>query len=127
MDNSRTIPGYKYYVDARTGERPEVFVAFLDVQPADDSADGLVFPVTPEELAALDQRERNYERVEVTELVDPRPDGRVWTYAGSADGRERQERGLAGGTLVVSADYLRLVVDPPEPSCPVAELRRIDL
>ena len=130
MDNSRTIAGYKYYVDARSGERPEVFVAFLDLQPTTDgeSAAGVLFPVTPEELATLDARERNYGRVDVTELVDPRPDGgRVWTYAGSSGGRARRDRGVAEGRLVVSSEYARLVVDPPDPPYPVMELRRVDL
>jgi hypothetical protein len=128
MDNSQTIPGYKYYVDASTGERPAVFVAFVDIRPAEsDAANGTLFPVTVEELAALDHRERNYERVEVTESIDPRPDGRVWTYLGREAGRERCERGLAEGTLVVSSEYMRLVVEPPDPPCPVLELTRIDL
>jgi hypothetical protein len=30
MDNTRTVPGYKCYVD-RTGSRPDVCVAFLDL------------------------------------------------------------------------------------------------
>lgn len=132
MDNARTIPGYKYYVDARTGERPDVFVAFVDFEPANDgdAVDGVIFPVTAEELDALDARERNYERVSVTSLVEPRPDGgRVWAYAGRADARDRCARGRAEGRLVVSAEYARLVTraSGDEPPCPVVELRRIDL
>jgi hypothetical protein len=128
MDNSRTSAGYKYYVDAHTGERPDVFVAFLDIHAAEsDVEDGMLLAVTAEELAALDQRERNYERVEVTESIDPRPGGRVWTYVGSEEGRARCERGLARGTLVVSAEYMRLVPQAPDPPCPVMDLRRIDL
>ena len=34
MDNRRTIPGYKYYVDPETGERPPVRVTFLNLYPA---------------------------------------------------------------------------------------------
>ena len=34
MDNRRTIPGYKYYVDPETGERPPVRVTFLSLYPA---------------------------------------------------------------------------------------------
>jgi hypothetical protein len=75
MDNRRTIPGYKYYLDAATGERPAVFVAFLDIVEDPGSAvEGLSFEVDAAALAALDDRERNYRRVEV--------DGRLWAYAG---------------------------------------------
>ena len=33
MDNRQTIPGYKYYVDPDTGERPPVHVTFLNIYP----------------------------------------------------------------------------------------------
>ena len=33
MDNTKTIPGYKFYVDPQTGERPAVYVAFLAIRP----------------------------------------------------------------------------------------------
>jgi dephospho-CoA kinase len=145
MDNTRTIPGYKYYVDAATGTRPEVFVAFLDLRPGEDgdAVNGIVFPVTEGELAELDRRERNYRRVEVTGAVIPPPAGRVWTYAGNPEAKQRRDRGLAVGTLVVDAGYVRLVAEgftalgaeeldryrasTDEPPGPLAELRRIDL
>lgn len=145
MDNAQTIEGYKYYVDPHSGERPRVFVAFLDVQPADgaDATNGVAFRVAARDLAALDARERNYHRIEVTGAVEPRLDGRVWTYAGTADARDRCERGLAGGNLVVSGDYLTLVdagfaalgehalaryrASTDDPPCPVMPLRRVDV
>jgi gamma-glutamylcyclotransferase (GGCT)/AIG2-like uncharacterized protein YtfP len=112
MDNTRTIPGYKYYVDMETGERPEVYVAFLDIRPEPDSAvNGVVFPVTDEVLASLDRRERNYDRREVTDLLDADLGGRVWAYVGSAGGRRRYETGRGAGTAVVSGPYLQGVRD----------------
>ena len=146
MDNTRTIPGYKYYVDARSGTRPSVFVAFLDLQRAtvDHAVNGLAFEVSARELAALDRRERNYRRVEVTRDLDPAPEGaRIWAYVGTADAHERAERGLAEGRLVVSGEYARSVAagfaalgpaadaryraSTDDPPCPVADLRRVDL
>src|SRR5215211_2967391 len=70
MDNRRTIPGYKYFLDARTGARPEVFVAFLDVVPEPGAAvQGIAAEVDPARLEALDDRERNYARVDVAAAV----------------------------------------------------------
>ena len=49
MDNRRTIPGYKYYVDPDTGERPPVHVTFLNIYPAAEGrVNGIAFPVTAE-------------------------------------------------------------------------------
>jgi hypothetical protein len=144
MDNTATIPGYKYFSDRKSGERPAVYVAFLDVAP-DEGTDvnGLAFPVTGHELAALDARERNYERVEVTAAISPRPDATVWAFLGSVEGRARYEAGARAGTAVVSAEYARHVeagferLGPEEaarfaastdpPPCPIRDLARVDL
>jgi len=108
-DNRRVIPGYKTYFSREDGSRPEVYVAFFDLEVADGmTVAGLAFPVGAERLEALDKRELNYERVDVTGLVDGVP-GRVWTYLGRAAGRARLARGLAEGTAVVSRDYLEKV------------------
>jgi cation transport regulator ChaC len=102
MDNRRTIPGYKYYVDPDTGERPPVRVTFLNLYPAAEGrVNGVAFPVSAEELDELDRRERNYDRVDVTELVDADLGGTVWTYLGSEAARER----FAAGGAVVAQDY----------------------
>jgi cation transport regulator ChaC len=96
MDNRRTIPGYKYYVDPDTGERPAVRVAFLNVYRAPAGAvNGLAFPVDPEALEPLDRRERNYDRVDVTGQLDVDLGATVWTYVGSDAARERFESGAA--------------------------------
>jgi gamma-glutamyl AIG2-like cyclotransferase len=107
MDNSRDLPGYKYYVDAATGARPPVFVTYVDlVADAGCAVNGIVFPVEAEALAALDERERNYERRDVTGEVSPAPVGeRVWAYFGRAEARDRFERGRAAGKAVVSRRY----------------------
>jgi hypothetical protein len=105
MDNSETVPGYKYYVDG-DGDRPAVFVAFLDLQPDEEGrVNGVCIPVRAEELRALDARERNYVRTEVTGSVDPRP-GRTWAYLGSDPGRGRLSQGKTSRRAVVSREYL---------------------
>ena len=106
MDNRRTIPGYKYYVDPETGERPAVHVAFLNVYPAPEGRlNGVAFPVTAGVLDRLDRRERNYDRIDVTPQLDVDLGGTVWTYLGSDAARERFE----AGTAVVSQDYFDAV------------------
>lgn len=144
MDNMRTIPGYKYYVDAATGERPSVQVAFLDVSPdAGAAVNGLLFPVSDAELAALDERERSYRRVDVTDAVRPPPTRPTSVFVGSDSARRRFQAGLASGSLVVGRGYLRRVeasfealgadeavryrTSTEPPPCPVVELERIDV
>ena len=87
MDNRRTIRGYKYYVDAVTGERPAVYVAFMCIWPAPGaSVHGVLLEVDDAGLAALDRRERNYDRRDVSAHVDV--NGPVWAYLASDAGRE---------------------------------------
>src|SRR5436853_2805960 len=101
MDNTRDLPGYKHYLDPETGERPAIYVAYVDLATESrSSVRGVVFAVDERTLVALDRRERNYERIDVTGRIEPAPDGRVWTYRGTADARERFARGVAAGTAV---------------------------
>jgi len=140
MDNRRTIPGYKFYVDAATGERPAVFVAYLDIAPDPDRhVNGVALPMTGEALAALDDRERSYERIDVSASTDL--DGQVWAYRGRESARERFAAGRRAGTAVVARGYLEQVragfaaygaldefdrtTDPWRP--PLRDLRRIDV
>ena len=105
-DNMRAIPGYKLYLRRSDGRRPAVYVAFLDLEPDEGaSVNGVVRPVTAAALDELDRRERNYDRVDVSGQIDGLH-GRVWTYVGSAEGRERLRRGREEGRAVISRDYL---------------------
>ena len=142
-DNSRTLPGYKYYLTVPGNERPGVFVTFLDLiaDPA-QTVNGVLIPVTAATLARLDRRERNYERHEVTDQVREPIDRPVWTYLGSDDARRRFERGHSEGRAVINAGYHRSVLDgfaslgpqalaafhasTDAPPCPMVELTRVD-
>jgi hypothetical protein len=144
MDNTRDLPGYKYYLDPETGDRPGVCVAYLDLAHDPRTAvNGVVFPVEAPALAALDRRERNYERRDVTAHLDPPIGGRVWTYIGTAAARERLERARERGAAVVDRAYFDTVRDgfaqlgPAElerfdastdsPPLPMTALRRVDM
>ena len=121
IDNRVAIPGYKRYLDPRTGEPPEVHVGFLDiVEDPESTVDGVLLEAAS--LDVLDARERNYVRraVEI--------DGEmVWTYVGSPEGRARLADGLRTGTLVVDAAYLELAGAVELPPCPICALHRIEL
>jgi len=126
MDNREIIPGYKVYLDPETGERPPVHVAYLSIVPAaGECVEGIAFEVLHEELAALDRRERNYDRHDVTHLVDPDLGGRVWAYVGSVDGRRRLADARRRGTAVVAHGYLEEVGVPT--NLPVRRLLRRDI
>jgi cation transport regulator ChaC len=137
MDNRRTIPGYKYFLDARTGARPGVFVAFLDVVPEPGAAvQGIAAEVDGARLEALDDRERNYARVDVSAALDLDLGGPVWAYAGLPEARERYAAAVAAQRAVVARAYVDdvragfaahgLAFDTP-PGVPVMDLDRIDL
>jgi hypothetical protein len=107
MDNAVDIDGYKHYRLRADGSRPPVCVAFLDIA-GDEHAHttGLCVPVAAGELPAIDRRERNYDRVDVTAAVEGAPPGTVWAYVGNDEGRERLRRARDAGGAVVSRDYL---------------------
>jgi cation transport regulator ChaC len=126
MDNRKVIPGYKVYLDGDTGERPAVEVAYLSITPAPgESVDGVAFEVAEDELAALDRRERNYERRDVSELLDI--DGRVWAYVGSPAARRRLEDGRRRGTAVISRGYREKVARDAPDDLPIRTLLRRDV
>jgi hypothetical protein len=108
MDNTVDVAGYKHYRLRRDGSRPAVCVAFLDLaQDVAAATSGVCVPVTAAQLPALDRRERNYDRVDVTAAVEPGGRGTVWAYVGNDEGRARLRRARAAGGAVVSRDYLQ--------------------
>jgi cation transport regulator ChaC len=143
MDNSVDLPGYKIYVDPQDGSRPKVFVTFLNIVPTPGSrVNGMLFPISTEELAALDIRERNYERIDVTDSVEEPVSDRVWAYVGLDEAVARYERGAREKRAVIRRRYYDAVLancaaaggqaqkefdqstDPP--TCPIVDLDRID-
>ena len=107
MDNRRTIPGYKYFLEPGGG-RPDVFVAFLDAVPEPGArVAGLAFPVDAAALGELDARERNY-RARGRDGAGRRgprrrASGRTWGWRRRASA-SRRARGR--GTAVVSRAYV---------------------
>jgi hypothetical protein len=151
MDNSVALAGYKVY-ELPDGRRPPLAVAFLDLEavPGGEAAiDGALLAVDERQLAHLDERERQYERMDVRAAVAPADGapldgGPVWTYVGRAPGRARVAAGRAGDAPVAvqrayvdlveaafarrGADALarfRATTEPPP--FPVLELARVDL
>jgi len=106
MDNSQTLPGYKYYLDPITGARPQVFVAFANIEPQrEGSIAGIVFEVDGATLELFDSRERNYQRVDVTAHLANPVEGTVWTYIGHRQASDRFQRGLRNNALVIDKTY----------------------
>lgn len=130
MDNRVDLPGYKYYVDPTTGERPPIYVAFVDL--AEDSAatvEGVVFRASDERFAQLDARERNYGRHDVTAQIHPPPGGTTYAYIGTPEGRARFEAGSRARAVYVARGYLEAVTTASSepPPLPIRDLERVDL
>ena len=116
-------------------------VVSLGVVAADGEAcNGVVFDVDDDELAALDWRERDYERVDITEMtsVDVEQfDGRVQVYVPRQSSIERYEQARDEGRAAIRQSYWTLVEDAfaalgdhhaewygrtPAPDIPVADI-----
>jgi cation transport regulator ChaC len=111
MDNTVDLPGYKHFVTP-AGQRPALMVAFLSIAPqAGASVNGVALPVADDELPGLDERERNYARVDVTDDIDAGLDGRVWAYSGLDTARERLARGLREGRAAIASTYHARVLE----------------
>lgn len=111
MNNLGNIPGYRYYVDATTGERLPVYVTFLNVRPAaSESIGGMLFGVSPEELGKVDRRERNYQRIAVDGAITHEVQGRVWVYQGLPAAEACFQEGLSSGQAVINRTYYTSVI-----------------
>jgi cation transport regulator ChaC len=143
MDNSVDLPGYKYYVEETTQQRPAAHITFLNLAPQNGIACiGFLLPVDGDALTELDARERNYTRFEVTHQIRGAPvDGPVYAYLGTLEARERFATGVSAGSAMIARSYLdrvercyedvglrreyRVSTRPPE--CRVADLIRVNL
>ncbi len=89
--------------DPNRAARPGVF---LDIAIAPGAGClGAVFSVSPDELARLDRREAEYDRLDVTRLIDPPPAQTVYAYRG------RPAHTRPPADAVIPRRYWRLVED----------------
>jgi hypothetical protein len=106
MNNWEGGEGVKHWLDRETGERPRIRVAYLDIEPGEGrTVNGVAIPVDAERLAALDAREINYSRIDVTDEFEGPAPGRVFTYVGLDAAHERRRQGADDGNVFVSRDY----------------------
>lgn len=110
MDNSVDVPGYKHYV-APDGHRSDLMICYLDVaQRAGAVVNGVALKVASEELLALDERERNYERRDVTGQLSVNLAERIWAYVGRRAGRGPARRGRRERRLAIASSYRQRVL-----------------
>jgi len=110
MDNRIDLPNYKYYVDRKSGKRADVYVTFLNIRPCpDESVSGVLFKVDSQQLEKLDSRERNYNRIDITQSLSIKIAGRAWVYIGKREAESRYKSGLADGSAVISQSYYEVV------------------
>jgi hypothetical protein len=102
MDNMASIPGYKFYVDSASGERPDIAVTFLNIQRAQGATlTALAIPASESMIQHLDERERNYDRIEVAE--------RMYIYIGKKEGCARFAAGSQANKAAISMRYYNKV------------------
>jgi cation transport regulator ChaC len=105
MNNGVDLPAYKHYV-APDGDRPDLMVCYLDVAEREGATvNGVALRVGADELPGLDERERNYERREVTGQLDVGLGGRVWAYVARRAGRAGARRGRRERRLAIASSY----------------------
>jgi hypothetical protein len=107
MNNWDAAVTAKHWVDPGSGEKLQIRVAYLDIEARRGATvNGLAVPVDESRLAALDAREGNYERFEVSRAFRPVAPGPVFVYRGLEAARERRRQGAAGGDVYISSEYL---------------------
>lgn len=112
MDNCLDLPDYKYYIERQTGNRFKGFVTFLNISPDNkNTIIGVLFRVSEPELKKLDQRERNYQRIDLTNQINRFIQGKAWVYIGLEQAEKRYQEGLQKDCAVISQDYFDLVHD----------------
>ncbi|MGD1920057.1 MAG: gamma-glutamylcyclotransferase family protein [Pleurocapsa sp.] len=109
MDNKVDLPEYKYYRDRFTNKRINGFVTFLNIRPYSDRIiSGILFRVSHKELRKLDLRERNYQRIDITNQLNIQVQN-AWVYIGSQEAKQRYQKGLSQGKAVIAQDYYNSV------------------
>lgn len=110
MNNQLNLPDYKYYVDARSGQRFDGFVAFLNIYPSENSQIlGILFEINDQEIQQLDLRERNYHRLAISEFFSDTwnlpTSCPIWVYGGLDAAVQRYHQGMATGKIAIAQPY----------------------
>jgi hypothetical protein len=120
------------YLDSEGAPPRPIQVLFVTVLPdPGGTVEGLLLRLTAEQLTALDLREGNYVRRNVTDAVPNPGDGPdvIWTYVAKPSQVARADAGLAAGTACIRRDYLdrlsTLEREAPLPNVPVIALIRV--
>jgi hypothetical protein len=109
-DNTEDIPGLDHFVRGGTGARIDGFIVSVNIVAAPGAwVNGIAFRATADEIATLDRREANYDRIEVTDLIDSAPGDRVWAFRGKAECEKRYADGIAAGTAMINSAYHTVV------------------
>ena len=109
-DNAHDIPGLDHFVHGGSGARVDGFVVSVNIRPATGHwVNGIAFRATADELAILDHREANYDRIDVSPLIDTAPGDRVWAYRGKVVAEARYAQGLGAGTAMINSAYHTVV------------------
>ena len=110
MDNQIDLPKYKYYRNRNTKERLDSFVTFLNIRrDPNQTISGILFRISDTELENLDLRERNYNRIEITDQLSIKVQGNAWTYIGLQEAEQRYQKGLSKGNAMISRSYFNSV------------------
>ena len=82
--------------------KTSVRLAFLNLEPNSSGyVTGVLVPVSPNDLGALDRRETGYNRVDITARIRPESDGQVFTYI--------SEPCVTDHNVLVAAEYVEII------------------
>ncbi len=97
---------HKYYIDAVTHRRDDIYVVSLNAEVDEGcSCAGLALPVSEHTLRLFDQRERYMWRFDVSDSFSVDLDLPVWIYRGNSRSTELYAEGLRTGKGRVRKDY----------------------
>jgi cation transport regulator ChaC len=110
MNNWEASEAEKHFVDPRSGLKPRIAVAYLDIEEfPGGTVNGLAIPVDARRLAELDAREVNYSRIDVSPAFRPTVSHTVFAYRGTDSARARSRAGADGGEVYVSRQYVERI------------------
>lgn len=109
--NLAATTDHKHYIDPVTGDRPDVAVVTLNMEPdATVSVNGIAVPVDEASLALFDRREHFLHRIEVGHRFTGTGDLPVWAYTATAESLALYGSARAGGRAVIRQSYYNRVL-----------------